>query len=483
VTDWALERPGGLAKPVPMSENLYDRLAAGFPTERRKACFLLSDGSQISYGELEDAVARTASRLLSDGVQPGDRVALQVEKSPQAVMVYLATLKAGAVFLPLNAAYTSAEVAYFRQDAEPRVFIDDAEAYVAGSAGFPPLAQAHPRAAADLASIIYTSGTTGRSKGAMLSHGALASNAVALHRIWEFSPSDVLLHALPIFHVHGLFVALHCAFLSGCSMVWLPKFADAEVLAGLARSTVMMGVPTFYTRLLDNPGFTRERAAHMRLFISGSAPLLPSTFAEFEARTGMRILERYGMSEAVIITSNPVHGERLAGSVGYPLPGVELRIGGGEETGVIEIRGPSVFSAYWRMPEKTAEEFTADGFFITGDVGRQDPDGRVWISGRAKDLIISGGYNVYPKEVELVLDELAGVTESAVIGVPHPDFGEAVVAVVIGSGEEAAMIAQARSQLAAYKSPKRIVFVEELPRNAMGKVQKNLLRQTYAGLF
>jgi malonyl-CoA/methylmalonyl-CoA synthetase len=245
----------------------------------------------------------------------------------------------------------------------------------------------------------------------------------------------------------------------------------------------MMGVPTFYTRLLANPGFTREAAAHMRLFISGSAPLLPSTFAEFEARTGMRILERYGMSEAVIITSNPLHGERIAGSVGYPLPGVELRIGGGEETGVIEIRGPSVFAGYWRMPEKTKEEFTADGFFITGDVGRRDPDGRVWISGRAKDLIISGGYNVYPKEVELVLDELAGVTESAVIGVPHPDFGEGVVAVVIGSGDEAAMIAQARRKLAAYKAPKRVVFVDALPRNAMGKVQKNLLRDRYAGLF
>jgi malonyl-CoA/methylmalonyl-CoA synthetase len=283
--------------------------------------------------------------------------------------------------------------------------------------------------------------------------------------------------------VHGLFVALHCAFLSGAPMVWLPKFTDVEVLAGLARSTVMMGVPTFYTRLLANPDFTRQRSAHLRLFISGSAPLLESTFAEFEARTGQRILERYGMSEAVIITSNPLHGERIAGSVGYPLPGVELRIGGGEATGVIQIRGPSVFSGYWRMPDKTAEEFTADGFFVTGDLGHQDPDGRVWISGRAKDLIISGGYNVYPKEVELVLDELPGVAESAVVGVPHPDFGEGVVAVVIGEGEEAALIAQARERLAAYKAPKRVVFVAELPRNAMGKVQKNLLRDRYARLF
>jgi malonyl-CoA/methylmalonyl-CoA synthetase len=309
----------------------------------------------------------------------------------------------------------------------------------------------------------------------------------------------VLLHALPIFHVHGLFVALHCALLSGAPMVWLPKFADAEVLAGLKRATVMMGVPTFYTRLLANPAFTRETAAGVRLFICGSAPLLPSTFAEFEDRTGQRILERYGMSEAVIITTNPLEGERLAGSVGYPLPGVELRIGGGDApstasrspspasgggtTGVIQIRGPSVFSGYWRMPEKTAEEFTADGYFITGDVGRQDADGRVWISGRAKDLIISGGYNVYPKEVELVLDELPGVAESAVIGCPHPDFGEGVVAVVMGEGDEAALIAEARRQLAAYKAPKRVVFVEELPRNAMGKVQKNLLRQRYERLF
>jgi malonyl-CoA/methylmalonyl-CoA synthetase len=465
------------------SENLYDILAAGFPVDRARAAFLLSDGSEVSYGALEDGVAQVAGHLIARGVAPGDRVGLQVEKSVAAVMIYLGTLKAGAVFLPLNSAYTAAEVDYFVTDAEPAVFITDAEGFVAEAASAEPLARAIPRTAADLASIIYTSGTTGRSKGAMLSHGNLATNAIALHRIWGFTPDDVLLHALPIFHVHGLFVALHCAFLSGAPMVWLPKFDDAQVLSGLAKSTVMMGVPTFYTRLLANPGFTRETARHMRLFISGSAPLLESTFAEFEERTGQRILERYGMSEAVIITSNPLAGERIAGSVGYPLPGVELRIGGGEETGVIQIRGPSVFAAYWRMPEKTAEEVTADGFFLTGDVGRQDPDGRVWISGRAKDLIISGGYNVYPKEVELVLDELAGVAESAVVGVPHPDFGEGVVAVVIGRGDEAALIAECRRQLAAYKSPKRVVFVDELPRNAMGKVQKNLLRERYAGLF
>jgi malonyl-CoA/methylmalonyl-CoA synthetase len=466
-----------------MSANLYDLLAGGFPADRSKPCFLMSDGSEISYGDLEVGAAQVAGYLTAEGVELGDRVALQAEKSPEAVMVYLGALKAGAVFLPLNAAYTAAEVDYFRQDAEPKLFITDPPAFVAAARAAEPLAGAVPRAASDLAAIIYTSGTTGRSKGAMLTHGNLASNAVALHKIWGFSPDDVLLHALPIFHVHGLFVALHCAFLSGAPMVWLPKFTDAEVLAGLSRSTVMMGVPTFYTRLLANAAFTRQAAAHMRLFISGSAPLLPSTFAEFEARTGMRILERYGMSEAVIIASNPLHGERIAGSVGYPLPGVDLRIGGGGETGVIEIRGPSVFGGYWRMPDRTAEEFTHDGFFVTGDIGRQDPDGRIWISGRAKDLIISGGFNVYPKEVELILDELPGVSESAVIGVPHPDFGEGVVAVVIGAGEEAEIIAACRAQLATYKSPKRVLFVDDLPRNAMGKVQKNLLRARYAALF
>ena len=465
-----------------MSENLYDLLAAGFPADRAAPCFLLSDGTEISYGELEAGTARLAALLQARGVAPGDRVAVQAEKSPQAVMLYLATLKAGGVYLPLNTAYTGPEVEYFLTDAEPVLFVQDAVALAREAEGFEPLHETTPRAAGDLAAIIYTSGTTGRSKGAMLSHGNLAANALALHEAWGFSNSDVLLHALPIFHVHGLFVALHNVFLSGCPMVWLPRFDDAEAVAGLSRATVMMGVPTFYVRLLANPQFTAERAAHMRLFISGSAPLLESTFAEFERRTGKVILERYGMSEAVIITSNPLDGERIAGSVGYPLPGVDLRIEGGE-TGVIQIRGPSVFAAYWRMPEKTAEEFTADGFFTTGDVGRQDPDGRLWISGRAKDLIISGGYNVYPKEVELVLDELEGIVESAVIGLPHKDFGEAVAAVVIGTGEEAQLIAQARERLAAFKAPKKIFFVGDLPRNAMGKVQKNLLRERYAGAF
>jgi malonyl-CoA/methylmalonyl-CoA synthetase len=466
-----------------MSHNLYDSLAAAFPADRSRPVFLHPDGSALSYGALEDSVARTAAHLVEkEGVEPGDRVALLVEKTAESVILYLATLKAGAIFVPINPAYTPSEVSYFVENGEPRLLVEDAAAFVARAASAAPLTASVPRAADDLAAIIYTSGTTGRSKGAMLSHGNLLENARALHALWGFAPDDVLLHALPIFHVHGLFVALHCALLSGAPMLWLAKYDDAEVMAALPRATVMMGVPTFYTRLLANPAFTREGAAGMRLFISGSAPLLATTFAEFEERTGMRILERYGMSEAVIITSNPLHGERIAGSVGYPLPGVELRIEGGE-IGVIQIRGPSVFGGYWRMPEKTAEEFTADGWFITGDVGRQDPDGRVWISGRAKDLIISGGYNVYPKEVELVLDDVPGVIESAVVGVPHPDFGEAVVAVVMGEAGEETLIAEARARLAHYKIPKRVVRVDELPRNAMGKVQKNVLRERLAGLF
>jgi len=470
-----------------MSNLLHDLLVTAFSGDQAKPCFVMQDGGDVTYAELLRGVASAAGQLVAEGVMPGDRVALQAEKSVEGVMLYLAALRVGAVFLPLNSAYTSAEVAYFLNDAEPRVFVTDPKAFLARSMHAASLTVAVPRGPNDLASIIYTSGTTGRSKGAMLSHGNLAANAVALHRAWGFTPDDVLLHALPVFHVHGLFVALHCALLSGCTMVWLPKFVDADVLAGLKRATVMMGVPTFYTRLLANGGFTRETARNVRLFISGSAPLLPTTFAEFEQRTGQRILERYGMSEAVIITSNPLEGERLAGSVGYPLPGVELRISGcegkPEATGVIEIKGPSVFSAYWRMPEKTAEEFTRDGFFITGDVGRQDGDGRVWISGRAKDLIISGGYNVYPKEIELVLDEMPGVVESAVIGLPHRDLGEGVAAVVIGSGDGETMIAACKERLAGFKAPKRIVFVDELPRNAMGKVQKNVLRELYAGLF
>jgi malonyl-CoA/methylmalonyl-CoA synthetase len=466
-----------------MNANLYALLASRFPADRSRACFIEPGKPPISYGAIETGVGRLGALLRAKGVAVGDRVVVQAPKSPELVMLYLACLRIGAVFVPLNTAYTETEVDYFLTDAEPKLVVRDAVPLAAEAAGLEPITDTHDCAAGDLASIIYTSGTTGRSKGAMLSHGNLAANALALHAAWGFTPDDVLLHALPIFHVHGLFVALHCAFLSGAPMIWLAKFDDQAVVAALPGASVMMGVPTFYVRLLENPGFTREIAAPVRLFISGSAPLLESTFEAFEARTGHRILERYGMSEAVIITSNPLGGARIPGSVGHPLPGVALRIGGGEETGVIQIKGPSVFGAYWRMPDKTREEFTDDGYFITGDVGRQDPDGRVWISGRAKDLIISGGFNVYPKEIELVLDTLPGVVESAVIGAPHPDFGEAVVAVIAGTGEEAAIISAARERLAAFKSPKRVFFVDDLPRNAMGKVQKAALRQAYAGVF
>ena len=463
-----------------MNGNLYARLAARFPADRARPFCELPGGGAVSYGELEAGAGRLAALLKAKGVAPGDRVAVQAPKSVEAVMLYLAALKVGAVFLPLNTAYTQAEIDYFVGDAEPALFVTDAVALAAEAAGLAPLETVHEAAPGDLAAILYTSGTTGRSKGAMLSHAALGDNGQALTDAWGFTEHDVLLHALPIYHVHGLFIALHCVLLSGSRALWLPKFDETEVLAAMARSTVMMGVPTFYTRLLSDARFTRQAAETMRLFICGSAPLLPSTFADFAARIGQPILERYGMSEAAIITSNPLAGERIAGSVGYPLPGVALRVA---DDGIVQIKGPSVTSGYWRNPAKTAEAFTADGFFITGDIGRQDPDGRVWLSGRSSDMIISGGLNVYPKEIELVLDEMDGVVESAVIGLPHADFGEAVVAVVAGQGEEAAMIAAARTQLAAFKCPKRVIFVEDLPRNVMGKVLKAELRRRYAGAF
>jgi malonyl-CoA/methylmalonyl-CoA synthetase len=463
-----------------MNGNLYARLASRFPTNRGQSVFETLDGAAVSYGELEAGVGRLAALLKAKGVAPGDRVAVQAPKSIEAVMLYLATLQIGAVYLPLNTAYTKAEIGYFIADAQPALIVGDAIELAAEAASLAPREAIHAAAESDLAAIVYTSGTTGRSKGAMLSHGALAANGLALTEAWGFTARDVLLHALPIYHVHGLFIALHCVFLAGARALWLPKFGETEVLAGMARATVMMGVPTFYTRLLADARFTRQAAEKMRLFISGSAPLLPSTFAEFEDRIGQPLLERYGMSEAAIITSNPLNGARIAGSVGYPLPGVDLRVAG---DGLVQIKGPSVTTGYWRNPEKTGEAFTADGYFITGDVGRQDLDGRLWLSGRSSDLIISGGLNVYPKEVELVLDEMAGVVESAVIGLPHRDFGEAVAAVVVGEGDEATMIAAARAQLAAFKCPKRVIFVDDLPRNAMGKVLKAELRRRYAGVF
>jgi malonyl-CoA/methylmalonyl-CoA synthetase len=463
-----------------MNGNLYALLASRFPADRTRPAFVLAGGTEISYGALEAGAGRLAALLRARGVAPGDRVAVQTPKSPEAVMLYLATLKVGAVFLPLNTAYTAAEIGYFVADAEPALIVTDAVALAGEAAELAPLAAVHEAAPDDLAAIVYTSGTTGRSKGAMLSHANLAANGEALASAWGFTGADVLLHALPIYHVHGLFIALHCVFLRGASLFWLAKFDEDQVLAALPRATVMMGVPTFYTRLLADPRFDRAAAARIRVFICGSAPLLESTFDAFAARAGQRILERYGMSEAAIITTNPLAGERIAGSVGYPLPGVDLRIGDG---GVVQIKGPSVTRGYWRNPQKTAEAFTADGYFITGDVGRLDPDGRLWLSGRASDLIISGGLNVYPKEIELVLDEMEGVVESAVIGCPHPDFGEAVVAVIAGAGDESTIIAAARERLAAFKAPKRVFFVADLPRNAMGKVEKKALRERYADAF
>ena len=495
-----------------MTGNLYSRLEAQFRNAAGRPCLHLTGRDDWSYTELRRRAARAAGALAALGVKPGDRVVTQTAKSPEAVALYLGCLKAGAVYVPLNTAYTAAELAYFLDDAEPALFVADADAAQAGgnvptatldaqgrgtfadaAASAAPLRATVPRSGKDLAAIVYTSGTTGRSKGAMLTHDNLASNAATLCAEWGFGQEDVLLHALPIFHVHGLFVALHCAFLTGAAMAFAPRFDADGCIEWLPRCTVMMGVPTFYTRLLAHPAFTREACKRMRLFISGSAPLTEQTFEAFADRTGHCILERYGMSETLMNTANPLHGERVAGSVGFALPGVEVRIAGGDgaplaagAVGGIEVRGPNVFSGYWRMPEKTADEFRADGFFRTGDLGVMDAHGRLSIVGRAKDLIISGGYNVYPKEVERLIDAMPEVRESAVIGVPHPDFGEGVVAVVTpaaGTVTLAAVTAALNGRLARFKQPKQVLCVDAMPRNAMGKVQKNALRERFATLF
>ena len=450
-------------------------------------------------------VDRIAAALAQLAVEPGDRVVAQVDKSADAVALYLACLRRGAVFVPLNTAYTIAEIEYFLADAEPKVAVGVAGGGIslaqltAGDCP-PPSAPRDPGLSdggpSDLAALLYTSGTTGRSKGAMLTRSNLATNAITLAQSWRFTAQDVLLHALPIFHVHGLFVAINTVLASGSAMLFLPRFDADEVVRLLPEATVMMGVPTFYTRLLQHPAFTHERCSNIRLFVSGSAPLLAQTHREFRERTGHAILERYGMSETLMNTSNPHDGDRVAGSVGPALPGVEVRIADPESgaplpeigaVGMIEVRGPNVFRGYWRMPEKTAAEFRKDGFFITGDVGRLDERCYLFIVGRAKDLIISGGYNVYPVEVETELDALPGVAESAVIGVPHPDFGEGVTAVVVPRGgaalDENTLRAALELRLAKYKLPKRIVFVGQMPRNAMGKVQKAELRELYADLY
>ncbi len=505
------------------NENLFVALRAGFPADLDAVAIETDNGLAYSWRDLDRATAMIANLLDSLDLPAGARVAAHTDKSVEALLLYLATLRAGYVYLPLNNGYQQAELEYFIGNAEPSVVVctgrnfhwistlafqrgvghvftlddDRTGSLLERAAQHADRHTAAPRRAGDLAAILYTSGTTGRSKGAMLSHGNLLSNARTLQRYWDWRPGDVLIHALPIFHVHGLFVASHGALINGSTMLWLGKFDPRAVVERLPRATVFMGVPTLYVRLLQEAGLTREACAAMRVFISGSAPLLIETFRDWQERTGHTILERYGMSETVMLTSNPCRAEdgaRLGGTVGKVLPGVGLRITGeggaivpAGEIGNVEVRGPGVFGGYWRMPEKTAEEFTADGWFRTGDVGRFDAAGYLTIVGRSKDLIISGGYNVYPAEIEGYLNEMPGVAESAVIGVPHPDFGEAVVAVVVGKPGEAldaqAMTAGLKERIAGFKVPKRVLVVADLPRNAMGKVQKNLLREQQRALF
>ena len=504
--------------------NLYSILEKGFPKDKQSCALETHDGLYYSWSDLERATAKMANLLKSLKLPKGSRVAVQVEKSPEALFLYLATIRAGYVYLPLNTAYQAAEIGYFLENAEPAVVVCSSKnfswvsttAFKAGTQHVFTLDENRTgtlleRAGAqsdrfktatvkedDLAAILYTSGTTGRSKGAMLTHKNLSSNAKVLQKFWGWKKGDVLLHALPIFHVHGLFVAAHGALINGSKMIWLPRLDTAQLIHYMPKSTVMMGVPTFYVRLLADKGFTKEVTRNMRLFVSGSAPLLTETFNSFIERTGQSILERYGMSETVMLVSNPYKGKRVGGSVGLPLPGVKVRVVnennkpcGVDEIGNVQVKGPNVFAGYWRMPEKTAEEFTKDGWFKTGDVGRwggdanggKAPKDYLCIVGRSKDLIISGGYNVYPKEIESFIDDMDGVDESAVIGIPHPDFGEAVMAVVVPKAgaklDAQAMIATLKTQIANFKIPKRLEIVADLPRNAMGKVQKNILRQQY----
>ena len=501
-----------------LNENLYLSLVNPAQTVSSEQVFLNSPGrTPLLYSQLEHLTGKIHSRLLALGVSPGDRVVVQIQKSNEAVLLYLACLRAGAIYIPLNTAYTPNEVKYFLQDAAPKLFVCEPASYLElgslatdlqvpftkslGDSGqgnllkgielLPDNPDVAHRSNDDLASILYTSGTTGRSKGAMLSHGNLRSNAQTLHDYWQWQDgTDVLLHALPIFHVHGLFVALHCAMFGRSTVNFIQKFSVDSLIQHLPHSTVMMGVPTFYTRLLDNLSFNAQLCKNMRLFIAGSAPLLAETHDQFVARTGHKILERYGMTECGMITSNPYDGKRIAGSVGFALPGVSARVADSEgniladnETGVLEVKGPNVFSGYWKMPEKSAEEITDDGYFITGDLSTMDSTGRITIVGRSKDLIISGGFNIYPKEIETEIDQIEGVKESAVIGVPHADFGEAVLAVVVAeancelSGD--VILESLQGRLAKFKQPKSIVFIDELPRNVMGKVQKAQLRANH----
>ena len=510
---------------LPMkNNNLFAALRAAFPINLDAVAVETDNGLVYSWRDLERATAMMANLLESLHLPAGARVAVQVEKSVEAMVLYLATLRAGYVFLPLNTAYQSAEIEYFVGNAEPAVVVCSSKnfgwvskiAFKAGTQNVFTLdddrtgsllerashcSDQHTVAvkqADDLAAILYTSGTTGRSKGAMLSHGNMLSNALVLKDYWGWQPGDVLIHALPIFHVHGLFVALHGALINGSKMIWLSRFDPALVLEKLPEATVFMGVPTLYVRLLAEPGLDKHAVRNMRLFVAGSAPLLIETFTEWQARTGHTILERYGMSETAMLTSNPYNlaqgGERRGGTVGFALPGVDLRVQGDDdkplatgEIGGIQVKGPNVFKGYWRMPEKTAEEFTSDGYFKTGDIGKIDDRGYITIVGRSKDLIISGGYNVYPAEIEGYINDMPGVAESALVGVPHPDFGEVGVAVVVAKAgamlDAGEVVAALKSKLANFKIPKQCFVVKELPRNTMGKVQKNLLRDQHKGLF
>jgi len=501
------------------TETLFGLMRAAAPDGER-AFIRTTGGLLLTYADMLARSGQFANCLRAAGLGRGDRLAVQVEKSAEAILLYLACLRMGAVYLPLNPAYTAAEMAYFLADAEPACIVttpknegaidgiadksatvltlaDDGKtgSLLARSRDLPIDFDDVARVADDVAAILYTSGTTGRSKGAMLTERNLASNARALCELWRFMANDVLLHVLPIHHTHGLFTATNTILMAGASMILLPKFDAEQIFAELPRATAFMGVPTFYTRLLGDRRLDRNAVAHMRLFVSGSAPLLADTHRAWQARTGHAILERYGMTETNMIASNPYGGERIAGTVGFPLPGVDVRIADAEggaslpagETGMIEVRGPNVFKGYWRRPEQTAAAFRDDGFFITGDLGKIDANGYLHIVGRAKDLVISGGFNVYPREIEMEIDALPGVVESAVIGIPHPDFGEGVTAVVVcetgAATGEADLLAALRTRLASFKLPKRVLFVDDLPRNAMGKVQKNVLRETWRNLY
>ena len=517
------------------SQNLFSALRAAFPADLKATAVETDEGLRYSWQDLDRATAMMANLLKSLDLPEGSRVAVQVEKSVEAMMLYLATLRAGYVFLPLNTAYQSAEIEYFIGNAEPAVVVcsganfgwvskiafkagtqhvftlndDRTGSWLDRAGSQSDLHKAVDRKADDLAAILYTSGTTGRSKGAMLTHGNMLSNALTLKDYWGWTTTggpegrgDVLIHALPIFHVHGLFVAIHGALINGSKMIWMSKFDPQRAIAHMSHATVFMGVPTLYVRMLAEPTLNKAAVKNMRLFVAGSAPLLIETFGEWQERTGQKILERYGMSETAMLTSNPYaadqrfggQSERRGGTVGFPLPGVSLRVRGDQgqdlpvgEIGGIEVKGPNVFKGYWRMPEKTAEEFTSDAYFKTGDVGKVDERGYVTIVGRSKDLIISGGYNVYPAEIEGYINEMPGVAESAVVGVPHPDFGEVGVAVVTtkagASVQGDSIIAELKSKLANFKIPKKCFVVTELPRNTMSKVQKNVLRDQYKGLF